>query len=162
MLEHCDKCLLKWFAANVDLETLKYQHLVIQHSLRSQRHQKEENEVSLFSQDLFFPKHVRGGILPLHGVGEQRGKEGEGFLSYSKWKGVVWPCFTCRSSNVDSPPLGWWKGVCSWAAKEFRAFMVLMASSRNAWQSWRESFSPGTMVTTNLYIKNSLHRFLVP
>lgn len=35
MPECCDKCLLKCFAVNVDLETLKHQHCVIQHSLRS-------------------------------------------------------------------------------------------------------------------------------
>lgn len=40
MQECCDKCLLKCFAANVDLETLKHQHCMIQHSLRSQEIRK--------------------------------------------------------------------------------------------------------------------------
>lgn len=84
---------------------------------------------------IFFPKPVRGGILPLCDIEEKRGKEGEEFLSYSKWKEVIWPCFTCKSSNVHSPPLGWWKSVWAWATKEFRACVVPMASLRIAWQA---------------------------
>lgn len=55
MLECCDKCLLKCFAANVDLETWKHQHSVIQHSLRSQeiwKHRFKDHHfhtISLFS-----------------------------------------------------------------------------------------------------------------
>lgn len=67
MLEHCDKWLLKCFAPNVDLETLKYQHHVIQRSLRSQGIRKHRIKYSSF-HTIFFSKHARPCILPLCGV----------------------------------------------------------------------------------------------